>query len=88
MNAKVHQVARNSISKLPVKEPAAPVVSELGKGIKATVDGDKLTLEIDLSQDFGKSTSGKTTIIATTAGNVAIPGATNGATLGLNLYRK
>lgn len=66
----------------------APVPFEMGKGIVGTLDGDKLTLEIDLSQDFGKSASRKTTIIATTSGNVPIPGALNGAVLGLNLYKK
>ncbi len=36
--------------------------------IKKTITGNKLILEIDLSQDHGKSKSGKTTTVATTNG--------------------
>ena len=46
-----------------------------------------LTLTIDLNVSQGPSASGKTDIIGTTAGNVAIEGA-NGAVLGLNIYTK
>ena len=60
--------------------------SEYGKNVKATVSKGKLTLEIDLTKDFGPSRSGKTTIIATTEGNAKIAG-TDG-TLGLNYYTK
>ena len=51
------------------------------------VDGTTLTLTIDLSRKIGPSKSGKTTIIATTSGNKEIPD-TNGAIIGLNVYRK
>jgi len=49
--------------------------------------GSILTIEVDLSKDFGPSASGKTTIIASSEGNQAIPDG-NGAVLGLNIYKK
>ncbi len=38
------------------------------------VKGDKLIIEIDLTQDFGPSKSGKTITIASTRGNQKIEG--------------
>jgi hypothetical protein len=56
------------------------------KNVKATIkDGKILVLEIDLTQTQGPSASGKTDIIATTAGNVPVPGRED-VTLGLNHY--
>ncbi len=54
---------------------------------KTRIDGKTLHLEIDLTRELGPSKSGKTTIIATTAGNKEIPGA-DGAVIGLNVYRR
>jgi len=48
---------------------------------------ENLIITINLSKDFGRSKSGKSTIIATTAGNVSIPNHLD-IHLGLNLYRK
>ena len=79
MNAKVANI------KTPAKTER--VESDLGEGIHAVVEGNILTMTIDLSKDFGKSASGKSTIIATSKGNVQIPGAANGAKMGLNIYR-
>jgi hypothetical protein len=45
-----------------------------------------LTITIDLSKTFGRSKSGKTTIIASTEGNVAVEGTE--VILGLNAYIK
>ena len=56
------------------------------KNVELTVDGTILTIKVDLSQDFGPSSSGKTTIIASTEGNVAIPGREE--KIGLNIYKK
>ena len=50
------------------------------------IDGDTLTITVDLSKEHGPSKSGKTIIIASTQGNKAI--GTTGATIGLNIYRK
>jgi len=51
-----------------------------------TVEGTMLTIKVDLSKDFGPSSSGKTTIIASTEGNVTIP--TREEKIGLNIYKK
>lgn len=58
------------------------------QNIVMNVKGNKLTIEIDLSKEFGKSQSGKTTIIASTQGNQPVPGTDTGAILGLNCYKK
>lgn len=45
---------------------------EHGNNVHAEIKGNKLTLEIDLTKDFGKSKSGKTVSIASTKGNVRL----------------
>jgi hypothetical protein len=50
------------------------------------VDGNLLTITVDLSKEFGPSSSGKTIIIASTEGNVTIP--EREEKIGLNVYRK
>ena len=44
------------------------------KNVELSLTGTVLTITVDLSKEFGPSSSGKTTIIATTEGNVSIPG--------------
>lgn len=56
------------------------------KNVDLKVEGKKLTITVDLSQDFGKSKSGKSTTVATSEGNVSIPGHPE-CKLGLNVYR-
>lgn len=56
------------------------------KNVELKVDGTTLTISVDLSKEFGPSSSGKTTIIATTEGNVSIPG--RDEKIGLNVYKK
>ena len=63
--------------------PPAPLT--LGKNVTGRIEGRKLILELDLDADFGLSKSGNSTIIATTSGNVTIPGTS--AKLGLNFYK-
>lgn len=46
-----------------------------------------LTITIDLGRTLGPSKSGKTILIASTDGNVAVPGAPEAMFLGLNLYK-
>ncbi len=53
---------------------------------KLKVEGNKLTIEVDLSKEQGPSRSGKTIIIATSSGNKPIEG--TDAVIGLNIYRK
>jgi hypothetical protein len=57
------------------------------KNVEMTVDGNILTIQVDLSKEFGPSSSGKTIIIASTEGNAAIPGRDE-VKVGLNVYRK
>jgi hypothetical protein len=57
------------------------------KNITMSIKGTQLTVAIDLSKRFGKSASGKTDIIATTAGNVEIEGQP-GCKIGINAYFK
>ena len=57
------------------------------KNIEMTVNGDILTIKVDLSKTFGKSSSGKSTIIASTEGNQSIPGRDE-VKIGLNVYTK
>lgn len=56
------------------------------KNVELTVEGTMLTIKVDLSKDFGPSSSGKTTIIASTEGNVSIP--EREEKIGLNVYKK
>ncbi|MFA9560848.1 MAG: hypothetical protein ACERKU_00775 [Nitrospirota bacterium] len=56
------------------------------KNVELTVEGTMLTIKVDLSRDFGPSSSGKTTIIASTEGNVSIP--EREEKIGLNIYKK
>lgn len=49
-------------------------------------EGTKLIVEIDLSQDFGDSTSGKTKIVASTRGNAKVPGSDD-TFIGINCFR-
>lgn len=57
------------------------------ENVEMTVKGNELIIKIDLSKRLGKSSSGKSTIIATTAGNKAIEGK-DGLFIGLNCYTK
>ncbi len=50
------------------------------------VDGNILTITVDLSAPTTPSSSGKTDIIASSQGNVDVPG-NPGVKLGLNIYR-
>ena len=57
------------------------------KNVEMSLEGDILTIKVDLSKEFGPSASGKTIIIASTEGNVVIPGHEE-SKVGLNVYRK
>lgn len=57
------------------------------KNVEMTVEGNILKIKVDLSREFGPSSSGKTIIIASTEGNVSIPGVEE-KKIGLNVYRK
>ena len=56
------------------------------KNVEFSVKGNTLTITVDLSKEFGPSSSGKTIIIASTEGNLSLPG--RNEVVGLNVYRK
>jgi hypothetical protein len=56
------------------------------KNVELSVEGNILTIKVDLSKEYGPSSSGKTIIVASTEGNVSIPDREE--KLGLNVYRK
>ena len=58
----------------------------VGQNVELEVKDGKLLITVDLSKTFGTSGSGKSVIIASTGGNVAVPGHES-AKIGLNVYR-
>tara|TARA_R100001244_G_C5103332_1_gene119368 strand:- start:44 stop:274 length:231 start_codon:yes stop_codon:yes gene_type:complete len=65
------------------------MVEKIGKGVEYAIDENGiLTIKIDTKVDFGLSSTGKSTIIATSSGNKQIETASGSAFLGLNLYKK
>ena len=57
------------------------------RNVKTSVKDNKLTIEVDLSKDFGPSKSGKTTVIASTDGTVKLEGK-EGVIIGVNVNKK
>jgi len=57
------------------------------KNVEMSVTGNILTIRVDLTKDFGPSSSGKTIIIASTEGNAPVPG-NDAVKVGLNVYKK
>ena len=55
------------------------------KNVETSINGNILTIKIDLSKGFGPSKSGKTIIVASTEGNVSVQGKTK---MGLNVYNE
>jgi len=56
------------------------------KNVELIIEGNILTIKVDLNKEFGKSSSGKSLIISTTEGNYSLPG--RDEKIGLNVYRK
>ena len=57
------------------------------KNVEVNVEGEILVIKVNLSKEFGPSSSGKTIIIATSEGNQTVPGHDN-VKMGLNVYKK
>lgn len=57
------------------------------KNIDMTIEGNTLTIRVDLAKEFGESKSGKSITIASTEGNVSVPDHED-IKIGLNIYRK
>ena len=58
------------------------------KNVKMDVQDNILTITVDLSEDHGKSASGKSIIIASTEGNAALEGKYDAVKVGLNVYKR
>jgi len=56
------------------------------KNVEMTLEGQMLIIKVDLTKDYGASSSGKSLIIETTEGNYTIPG--RDEKIGLNVYKK
>jgi hypothetical protein len=67
-------------------KPAPTARQARMKNAEMSVDGDLLTITVDLSKEFGPSKSGKTTIVASSEGNKSVPGRTE--KVGLNIYKQ
>jgi hypothetical protein len=57
-----------------------------GLNVDMKVQGDKLLITVDLSKSYGLSSSGKSQVVATTSGNISVPGREE-IKIGLNIYR-
>ncbi len=57
------------------------------KNVDMKLEGNILTIKVDLTKEFGPSSSGKTIIIASTEGNQPVEGKED-VKVGLNVYRK
>lgn len=57
------------------------------KGMKMQLTGKKLVITVDdVTKSQGTSKSGKSTVIATTEGNVSLPKPHENVKIGLNVY--
>jgi hypothetical protein len=57
------------------------------KNVEMKVEGNILTIKVDLSKEYGLSSSGKSVIIASTEGNQSVEGREE-VKIGLNIYKK
>jgi hypothetical protein len=57
------------------------------KNCEMKLNGSILTITVDISKEFGKSSSGKSIIIGSTEGNVSVPEKED-IKIGVNVYRK
>jgi hypothetical protein len=57
------------------------------KNVQMTVEGNILTIKVDLTKNFGPSSSGKTIIVASTEGSIPVDGHEN-ILAGLNVFKK
>lgn len=56
------------------------------KNIELKIEGNKLIIEVDLEKEYGPSSSGKSLTIASTEGNIAVPGREE-VKMGINIYK-
>ncbi len=59
------------------------------KNVEIQVENNTMVIRVDLSKEYGPSSSGKNIIIASTEGNQAVPGKEQESIkIGLNVYKK
>jgi hypothetical protein len=58
----------------------------MAENVQMHLEESILVIQVDLNQSFGLSASGKSEIIASTGGNVSVPGCEE-VKVGLNVYR-
>ena len=63
-------------------------MADLGKNVQAEVDGDTLTITVDLSVSGEVSKSGKSVVLGSTQGNKKVEHDGNEIFIGLNVYKK
>lgn len=63
------------------------MIKTLGQNINAEIKDNQLIITIDLTRELGTSKSGKSTLIATTAGNPKISTAQGEISVGINAYK-
>jgi hypothetical protein len=56
------------------------------KNVEMNIEGNKLVIVVDLNQEFGLSSSGKSITVASTEGNISVPGREE-IKIGLNIYK-
>ena len=75
----------SKVTNLPAKTER--IESQIGENINAVVENGIMTITIDLKKRLRPSATGKTTIVATSAGNQAVAGG-GGVIVGINAYVK
>ncbi len=58
----------------------------MATNIVTRIEGDKLIMEVDLTQEHGETGSRKSTKVASSDGNMSIPGRED-IKIGLNVYK-
>jgi hypothetical protein len=83
--ARLRGVPRPAALDSLVKERHFPRGRHSMKNIQVTMEGNILTIKVDLARESVPSSSGETIIIASTEGNIAVP--EREEKVGLNVYR-
>lgn len=66
-------------------KPVSIEGTAIGRNVTVELEGDILVIRCEISADTSTSKSGKSEVVGSTNGNVAVPG--TDLKLGLNLYR-
>ena len=64
------------------------VKETIGTNVTMEIAGDKMVITIDLTQEHGLSTSGKTKVVATTSGSRNIETPHGNVLVGVNVNKK